>query len=101
MQRGLRSLASVASTAPWVGLFGTVLGIHNSFGGFNGSKESLMAAIFEGLSQALVPAALGLIVALVAMWCYKYLLTEVEAFDSDMENASLQLINQLGRLGIN
>jgi biopolymer transport protein ExbB/TolQ len=101
MKRGLVSLATIASTAPWFGLLGTLLGIQNSFGSVDGSKESIMAAIAEGLSQALVPSALGLIVALAAMWCYKYLLTEVEVFDSDMENASLQLINQLNRLGTN
>jgi biopolymer transport protein ExbB/TolQ len=98
LKRGLNSLATIASTAPWVGFFGTILGIHNSFGAVNGSKESIMANIFDGLSQAFVPCAFGLIVALVAMWCYKYLLAEVEAFDSEMEGASLQLINDLRRL---
>jgi biopolymer transport protein ExbB/TolQ len=101
MKRGLVSLATIASTAPWFGLLGTVLVIHNSFGSVDGSKESIMAGIAERLSQALVPTALGLIVALGAMWCYKYLLTEAEVFDSDMEIASLQLINQLCRLGTN
>ena len=100
LKRGLNSLATIASTAPWVGLFGTILGIYNSFGGVNGSKTSIMAYYFDGLSRAFVPCAIGLIVALVAMWCYKYLLTEVEAFDSEMESASLQLINDLGRLGL-
>jgi biopolymer transport protein ExbB/TolQ len=99
LKRGLNSLATIASTAPWVGLFGTVLGVHNSFGGAGASKASIMASIFDGLSRAFVPSAIGLVVALVATWCYKYLLTEVEAFDSEMENASLQLINDLGRLG--
>ena len=60
-----------------------------------------MVAMFERLSGALALCAFGLIVALVAMWFYKYLLTEVEALSSDMENASLQLINDLGRLGSN
>lgn len=101
MKRGLNSLATVASTAPWVGLLGTILGVDNSFKGFNGSKEALMATIFDGLSRALVPAAVGLLVALAATWCYTYLLSEVEAFRSDMKNASLQLINQLGRLSTN
>ena len=59
MKRGLWSLATIASTAPWVGVLGTVQGINDSFLGFDGSKESLMAAIFEGLSRALAPTALG------------------------------------------
>jgi biopolymer transport protein ExbB/TolQ len=101
LKRGLNSLATIASTAPWIGLFGTVLGVHSSFGGVNGSKESIMAYYFDGLSRAFVPCAIGLVVALVATWCYRHLLTDVEAFDSEMENASLQLINDLGRLASN
>jgi biopolymer transport protein ExbB/TolQ len=101
MKRGLGSLATIGSTAPWIGVLGTVRGIHDTFLGVNGSKESIMAAIFERLSQALVPAALGLFVALAALLCYKYLLAEVEAFDSEMESASLQLVNHLGRLRTN
>ena len=54
-----------------------------------------MAAIFEGLSRAFVPTAFGLLIALGALCCYKYLLSEVEALDSDMENTSLQLTNDL------
>jgi biopolymer transport protein ExbB/TolQ len=100
MKRGFWTLATIASTAPWVGLLGTILGVNNSFLGFDGSKESLLAAIFEGLSQALVPAAFGVMVALVALWSYRYLVAEVEAFDSEMENASLQLIEQLSRLPV-
>jgi biopolymer transport protein ExbB/TolQ len=53
-----------------------------------------------GLSEALVPAAFGVMVALVALWSYRYLVAEVEAFDSEMENASLQLIDQLSRLPV-
>jgi biopolymer transport protein ExbB/TolQ len=101
LKRGLNSLATIASTAQWVGLFGTILGIYNSFGGVNGTKTSIMAYYFDGLSQAFVPCAFGLVVALVAMWCYKYLLAEVEVFDAEMEGASLQLINDLGRLESN
>jgi biopolymer transport protein ExbB/TolQ len=69
--------------------------------GFNGSEKSLMGAIFDGLSQALVPTALGVLIALVALWSYRYLLGKVEAFDSDMESASIQLINELSRLSAN
>jgi biopolymer transport protein ExbB/TolQ len=70
-----------------------------NFPGFSGDKATMMAAIFEGLSNALVPTAFGLIVALMSMCFYKYLLAEVEAFDVEMETASLQLMNDLLVLG--
>jgi biopolymer transport protein ExbB/TolQ len=98
LKRGLNSLASIASTAPLVGLCGAVQGIHDSFGSTGGSKSAMMAYLTEKLSEALAPCAFGIMVALIAMWCYKYLLGRVEAFDSDMEDVSLQLINDLGRL---
>jgi biopolymer transport protein ExbB/TolQ len=93
MKRGLNSLATIASIAPFLGLFGTVLGIVNSFGGCGCSKETYRAAIFEGLSQSFVPTALGLLVAVPALWCYKYLSSDAEAFDSEMENKALELLN--------
>jgi biopolymer transport protein ExbB/TolQ len=100
MKRGLNTLATIVSTAPLVGLGGTILGINNSFLGVNGSKESIMAAMFEGLSKAFVPTALGLVVALTALWCYKYLRTKVDIFDFEMETASLQLINELSHVSL-
>jgi biopolymer transport protein ExbB/TolQ len=56
-----------------------------------------MAAMVERLSGAIWPAALGLGVALVALWLYRYLLAELGRFDSEMENAALCLINHLTR----
>lgn len=99
MKRGLTGLATVASNASWLGLFGTLVGIHTSFGAVNGSKESILAYIFQGMSEAFAPCALGLLVALAAMWCYQYLLAEVEALELDMRNASLQLIDGLSHFG--
>jgi biopolymer transport protein ExbB/TolQ len=78
-----------------VGLFGTVLGIVNSFVGCGAAKSTCMAAVFERLSESLVPTALGLLVAIPTLWCYKYLSSEVEAFDLEMENASVELLNYL------
>lgn len=98
MKRGLITLATIASTASWVGLVGTVPGILGSFVGTTGSQESIAWAVFGRLSNVLVPCALGLIVALVATLCHKYLLAEVEAVDLQMESASLQLVSDLAAL---
>src|SRR5579862_9742971 len=91
MKRGLGSLATIASIAPWIGMCGTLLGMHNSFGSVNSSREAIMALYFAGLSQALAPCALGLVVALTAKWCYSYLLNEGEELDSEANNVTLQL----------
>ena len=95
MKRGLNSLATIASTASWIGLFGTVLGVVNAFPASGADKATIMAVIFDRLSQAFAPSAFGLVVAVTSMWCYKYLLAEVDAFDAEMKNASRQLINDL------
>jgi len=95
LRRGFNSLASIASTAPLVGAFGTIFGIIDSFPGCSGAKSACMAATFNGLSEALLPIALGLLVAVPTQWCCKYLRNELEAFDLEMENESLELVNYL------
>jgi len=95
MNRGRSSLATIASTAPLVGLFGTVLGIVNSFPGCAGSQAFYMSVTAERLSEALVPTALGLLVAVPAWWCYRYLSSQIEAFDLQTTNASIMLVNYL------
>lgn len=91
------SLATIACLAPWVGLFGTILGIVNSFQGISGERWSNYAAICEGLSESMWPTAFGLMVGLVALWWYRYLEERLQALDQEMESASLELLNQLGR----
>jgi len=97
MKRRLNSLATIASTASWIGLFGTVFGIPTSFIGCGGNAATCMAAMVERLSGAIWTTALGLGVALIALWFYRYLSSEVERFDSEMEDASLSLVNHLSR----
>lgn len=95
MKRGLNSLAPIASIAGWAGLFGTVLGIVNSFPGCGGERSACMAAADERLSDSFVPTGLGLLVALPALWGYRFLCREMDALDMEMENASLELVNYL------
>ena len=91
MRQGLNGLATVASLAPLVGFFGTLVGVASCFRGTIGERRAIMAAMAEGLSESLAPAALGLMVAIVAFCCYKYLIGRLESLDVEMENASLQL----------
>jgi biopolymer transport protein ExbB/TolQ len=95
MKRGLSSLANIASTAPLVGLFGTVVGIVNAFRSAAMEKHALLAAEAAGISEALVTTALGLLVAVPAVWSYNYFITRMEGFDLEMENSAMQLVNYL------
>jgi hypothetical protein len=98
MRAGVYSVATIASLAPLVGLFGTVLGIGNSFRGLGTSQTTAMAYLCKNLSESLWPTAFGLLVGLVSLWFYKYLAARLCTFDLEMENASLELLNQLSRL---
>jgi len=93
MKRGLSGLATIGSTAPFVGLFGTVVGIINAFKGIAQSKATGLSAVAGGISEALVTTALGLVVAVPAVWTFNYFTNKVEAFDVEMDNSSMELIN--------
>jgi biopolymer transport protein ExbB/biopolymer transport protein TolQ len=93
MKRGLSGLATIGSTAPFVGLFGTVVGIINAFKGISQQKATGLSAVAGGISEALVTTALGLLVAVPAVWTYNYFTNKVEGFDVEMDNSSMELIN--------
>jgi biopolymer transport protein ExbB len=93
LKRGLSGLATIGSTAPFVGLFGTVFGIINSFKGIENQKATGLSAVAGGISEALLTTALGLLVAVPAVWAYNYFTNKVEAFDVEMDNSSMELIN--------
>jgi biopolymer transport protein ExbB/TolQ len=95
MKRGLNSLATISSLAPFFGVFGTLLGILNSFTGFDGEKSEILGRLAGLLSESLIPVALSLLVALLAFCCYKYLLAKSDTFDLEMKSASIQLLNNL------
>ena len=93
MKRGLSALATIGSTAPFVGLFGTVVGILNAFKGIAANKATGLSAVAGGIAEALVTTAYGLLVAVPAVWAYNYFTNKVEAFDVEMDNSSMELIN--------
>ena len=93
LKRGLSVLATIGSTAPFVGLFGTVLGIINAFRGIAGAKSTGLAAVAGGISEALVTTAVGLFVAVPAVWAYNYFAGKIESFDVEMDNSSSELID--------
>jgi len=93
LKRGVSSLATIGSTAPFVGLFGTVLGIIHAFQGISAEKTTGLAAVAGGISEALVTTAFGLFVAIPAVWVYNYFTSKIEAFDVEMDNSSSELID--------
>ncbi len=93
LNRGLSGLATIGSTAPFVGLFGTVVGIINAFQGISQEKSTGLGAVAGGISEALVATAIGLFVALPAVWMFNYFNSKVEAFDVEMDNSSSELID--------
>src|SRR5579883_1799935 len=93
LKRGLGGLATIGSTAPFVGLFGTVVGILNAFRGISESKATGLAAVAGGIAEALITTAIGLFVAIPAVMMFNYLTGRVEAFDVEMDNSSSELID--------
>ena len=93
LNRGLSGLATIGSTAPFVGLFGTVIGIINAFEGISSEKSTGLGAVAGGISEALVATAIGLFVAIPAVWMFNYFNSKVEAFDVEMDNSSSELID--------
>src|SRR5438046_8320619 len=93
LKRGVSTLATIGSTAPFVGLFGTVVGIINAFQGISAEKTTGLAAVAGGISEALVTTAFGLFVAIPAVWVYNYFTSKIEAFDVEMDNSPSELID--------
>jgi len=93
LKRGVSSLATIGSTSPFVGLFGTVVGIINAFKGIATQKSTGLGAVAGGISEALVTTAVGLFVAVPAVWMYNYFTNRIEAFDVEMGNSSSELID--------
>ncbi len=93
LKRGVPALATVGSTAPFVGLFGTVLGIIHAFEGISAEHTTGLGAVAGGIAEALVTTAIGLLVAIPAVWLYNYFSSKLEAFDVEMDNSSSELID--------
>ncbi len=93
MKKGLGGLATIGSTAPFVGLFGTVVGIINAFTGMAATGSGGIGAVSAGISEALITTAVGLAVAIPAVWIFNYFTGLVEFFGIEMSNSSSELID--------
>ena len=90
----LNILATISSAAPFIGLFGTVLGIINSFQSIGTSGVTSLAAVAPGISEALVATAAGLLAAIPAIMAYNYFRNQSRLLTNNMRNFGMELTNR-------
>lgn len=101
MKENLGVLATTGATAPFVGLFGTVIGIVGAFQGMAKGGGGI-ASVSAGIAEALVATAAGLLVAIPAVWAYNYFQNRVERFTVEMSNSGSEMaIYFMKEVGIN
>ena len=93
MKKGMGALATIGSTAVFVGLLATTLGVINAFQGIASTGSGGLGAVSGGISEALVGTAIGLFVAIPAVWFYNYLTGKVEYFTVEMDNSTSELVD--------
>jgi biopolymer transport protein ExbB len=87
------SLATIATLTPFIGLFGTVIGIINAFHGMALTGSGGIGAVSAGIAEALVATAFGLFVAIPAAWMFNYFTNQLERLQVEMSNSSSELID--------
>jgi biopolymer transport protein ExbB len=90
-KRGLGMLASVGSTAPFVGLFGTVVGIVTAFHTMGRTGQAGLGSVSTGIAEALVATALGILVAIPALWLFNYLTQRIQRLTAELECVAEEL----------
>jgi biopolymer transport protein ExbB/TolQ len=93
LKRGLNTLATIATSAPFIGLFGTIAGIINAFRGMALTGSGGIGAVAGGIAEALVTTAFGIGVAIIALWCYSSLNSKIEVYDAEMSNTTSQIVD--------
>jgi biopolymer transport protein TolQ len=93
LEKALTFLATTASTAPFVGLFGTVWGVMTAFRGLTTAQTSSIQAVAPGIAEALIATAVGLAAAIPAVVAFNHFAREVRVLTADMENFSAEFLN--------
>lgn len=99
LKRGLGGLATIGAVAPFIGLFGTVIGILDAFQQIAAQHTTGLDAVAGGISEALVTTAFGLFVAIPAVMAFNYFTNRVESFDVEMDNSSSELVDYFLKQG--
>jgi biopolymer transport protein ExbB len=95
--RGMGVLATIGATAPFVGLFGTVWGIMNSFIGISKAHTTNLAVVAPGIAEALLATALGLVAAVPAVVIYNMFARSITGYRALLSDASAQVIRHVSR----
>jgi biopolymer transport protein TolQ len=100
LERRLPWLATIAATSPFVGLFGTVIGIVDAFHGLGTAGAATLRAVAPGISEALITTAAGLFVAVPAVVAYNQFAARVKIFASAIDDFSRELLNSLEEIHV-
>ncbi len=98
LEKFLTFLATTGSTAPFIGLFGTVWGIMDSFHGIDKTGSASLAVVAPGISEALIATAIGLVAAIPAVMGYNHFLNKVNVLIGEMDNFSQEFLNIVERM---
>jgi biopolymer transport protein TolQ len=93
LEKYLTFLATTASAAPFIGLFGTVWGIMNAFRGLSVTHSSSIQAVAPGIAEALIATAVGLAAAIPALMAYNYFVQQIKVLAVEMDNFSHEFLN--------
>jgi biopolymer transport protein TolQ len=98
LERGVNFLATTGSSAPFIGLFGTVWGIMEAFRRIGVTKSASLAVVAPGIAEALIATAAGLAAAIPAVIFYNYFLGRINSISTEMDNFASELINIIERI---
>ena len=93
LKRGMTIMATVATSSPFIGLFGTIAGIINAFRGMALTGSGGIGAVAGGIAEALITTAFGIGVAIIALWCYNGLNSKTEVIGAEMDNATSEIVD--------
>ncbi|MBI2893176.1 MAG: protein TolQ [Deltaproteobacteria bacterium] len=97
LEKMVQFLATTGSTAPFVGLFGTVWGIMNSFIGIGSQRQASLAVVAPGIAEALIATAIGLVAAIPAVIAYNFFLRRIRVLSTEMDAFSNDFLNIVKR----
>jgi biopolymer transport protein ExbB len=92
LKRGLNTFITIASSAPFIGFLGTVIGMEGSFVGTTGPPSEALARLASEIAEALILGAMGLLVSVFAVWCFNYLRSRFEVLENEMSNSELEAV---------